>query len=126
MISQEAVNFISEKVYNEDPTTWMPESFITSSPSLSPKNNYEVDIEHFCAPVIHPITGETITKYQKLIKDPHMKDTWSLVFGKEFGNLAQGDDLTGTEGTDSVFVMSHQDIKTIPSNRVVMYANFKD
>ena len=24
MISQEAVNFISEKVYNEDPTTWMP------------------------------------------------------------------------------------------------------
>ena len=47
MISQEAVNFISEKVYNEDPTTWMPESFITSSPSVSPKNNYEVDIEHF-------------------------------------------------------------------------------
>ena len=42
MISQEAVNFISEKVYNEDPTTWMPESFITSSPSLSPKNNYDI------------------------------------------------------------------------------------
>jgi len=87
MISQEAVNFISEKVYNEDPTTWMPESFITSSPSLPPKNNYKFDIEHFCAPVIHPITGETITKYQKLIKDPHTKDIWSLAFGKEFGNL---------------------------------------
>ena len=81
MISQEAVNFISEKVYNEDPTTWMPESFITSSPSLSPKNNYKVDIEHVCAPVIHPITGETITQYQKLIKDLHTKDIghWRLV-----------------------------------------------
>jgi len=74
MIFQEAVNFISEKVYNEDPNTWMPELFITSSPSVSPKNNYKVDIEHFCAPVTHPITGETITKYQKLIKDPHTKD----------------------------------------------------
>jgi hypothetical protein len=89
--------------------------------TLPPKNNYEVDIEHFCAPVIHPITGETITKYQKLIKDPHTKHIWSLAFGKEFGNLAQGDELTGTEGTDSAFVMSHQDIKTIPSNRVVTY-----
>ena len=96
MISQEAVAFISEKVYSEDPTTQIPESFISSSPSVSPNNNYEVDIEHFCAPVIHPITGETITKYQKLIKDPHIKDIWSLTFGKEFGNLAQGDDLTGT------------------------------
>ena len=45
-----------------------------------------------------------------------------MAFGKEFGNLAQGDDLTGTEGTDSVFVMSHQDIKTIPLDRVVTYA----
>ena len=100
----------------------MTESFITSSPSLSPKNNYEVDIEHFCAPVIHPITGETITKYQKLIKDPHTKDIWSLAFGKEFWNLAQGGEVSCTEGTNSVFVMSHVDIKTIPSNRVVTYA----
>ena len=49
-----------------------------------PQEYYEVDIEHFCAPVIYPITGETITKYQKLIKDPHTKDMWSLAFGKEF------------------------------------------
>jgi len=68
------------------------------------------------------ITGETITKYRKLIKDPHTKDIWSLAFGKEFGNLAQGDEVTGTEGTNSVFVISHDDIKTIPSDRVVTFA----
>ena len=45
-----------------------------------------------------------------------------MTFGKEFGNLARGDERTGTEGTDSVFVMSHQDIKTIPSDKVVTYA----
>jgi len=60
MITKVEVNFIIEKVYNEDPTTWMPETFITSSPSLPPKNNYEVDIENFCAPVIHPVIRETI------------------------------------------------------------------
>ena len=65
----------------------------------------------FVSSVIHPITGETITRYQKLIKDPHTKDIWSLAFGKEFGNLAQGDDLTGTKGTNSVFVMSFRTLK---------------
>ena len=68
---------------------WMSETFITSSPSIAPKNNDEVNIEHFCAPVINPVTGATFTKYRKLIKDPHTKDVWSLAFSKEFGNLAQ-------------------------------------
>ena len=36
--------------------------------------------------------------------------------------MAQGDAVTGTEGTNSVFVVSHDDIKSIPSNRVVTYA----
>jgi len=40
----------------------------------------------------------------------------------KFENLAQGDEVTGAKGTNSVFVMSHQDIKTIPSNGVVTYA----
>ena len=88
---------------------------------MAPKNNYEVNIEQCCAPVIHPIIGETITKYQKLIKDPHTKDIWSLAFGEEFGNLAQGGEVTGTEGTGYIFFMSREDIKTIPSDRVVTY-----
>ena len=69
-----------------------------------------------------PNNRGNIIKYQKIIKDPHTKDIWSLAFGKEFGHLAQGGEVTGTEGTDSVFVVSHQDIKTIPSDRVVTYA----
>jgi len=56
---------------------------------------------------------------QSLNKDPHTKDIWSLAFGKEFGNLVQGGEVTGTEGTNSAFVMSHNDIKTIPNNQVV-------
>ena len=39
----------------------------------------------------------------------------------EFGNLAQGDDKTGGKGTNSIFVMSHNDIANIPKGRTVTY-----
>ena len=55
---------------------------------------------HCCA-IIHPITGESITKYKTLLKEPLLRDTWARAFGKEFGNLAQGDAATNTPGTDN-------------------------
>ena len=65
-------------------------------------------------PAIHPITKESITSYKKLIQDPITKEVWSVGFGKEFGNMAQGDDYTKTPGTDSIFVIKPEDIKNIP------------
>jgi hypothetical protein len=41
-------------------------------------------LEEFCGPVIHPTTGAIITKYQKLMKDPELKDVWTTASGKEF------------------------------------------
>jgi hypothetical protein len=82
-----------------------------------------LDIEHFASPVIHPVTGATITRYQKLVKDPLLRDTWIKAFGKEFGNLAQGNKHTDTQGTNSIFILSHDKIKHIPSDRVVTEAN---
>ena len=81
-----------------------------------------MDIENFCTPVIHPTTGETITQYKKLIKDPVTKEIWETAFSKEFGRMAQGDNKTKCEGTNSIFVMSHDEIKQIPKDRVVTYA----
>ena len=77
--------------------------------------------EHFCAPVIHPVTGESITKYKKLLNEPSLSQTWSRAFGKEFGNLAQGNKLTNTPDTDSIFVLTHEQIRRIPHDRTVMY-----
>ena len=65
-----------------------------------------VDIEEYCNAAIHPVTGEHITNYMKLKKDPATTEVWSRGFGKEFGGLAQGDDLTGEKGTNTVFVMT--------------------
>ena len=57
-----------------------------------------------------PVTGKHITNYMKSKKDPAITDVWSRAFGKEFGGLAQGDDLTGEKGTNTVVVMTHKEI----------------
>ena len=36
--------------------------------------------------------------------------------------MAQGDSKTNTPGTDSIFIMTQDEIRHIPSNRVVTYA----
>ena len=79
------------------------------------------NIEHFCSPVIHPSTGKMITKYAELVKDPELKEIWMTGFGKEWGGLAQDDNKTGAKGTNSLFVMSHEEIRNIPSDRTITY-----
>ena len=81
-----------------------------------------MDIEHVCAPVVHPETGERITSYRKLAKDAVTKETWTTGFGKGFGNLAQGDAKTGTPGLNAIRVMTLEEIKNIPADRVVTCA----
>ena len=82
IISQEAVNLITEKVFYGKPVYhWTTRAFATASPTTG-NANLDVYMEHLCASVIHPITGETITKYQKLVKYPVTRDIWSIAFGK--------------------------------------------
>jgi hypothetical protein len=119
VITQEAVYHLAAPI---NPPLWTPTSFLTACPTAH-RNNFDLDIEHFASPVIHPVTGASITRYQKLAKDPLLRDTWTTAFGKEFGNLAQGDKHTKTQGTDSIFILPHEKIKQIPSDRVVTYAN---
>ena len=123
MISQEAINFVTESVHGTNMDIWTPEVFMTADTSSSHgTSNHDADLEHFCAPVVHPETGETITSYKKLQRNPVMKKIWTKAFGKEFGSLAQGDDLTKTPGTNTLFVLDHEQIKNIPSDRTITYA----
>ena len=78
--------------------------------------------DHFCAPVIHPVTGTSIIQYKKLKDDPATGPLWTAAFGKEFGNLTQGDNLTNTPGTDAMFILSHEQIANIPRDHVITYA----
>eukprot|EP00804_Cyclotella_cryptica_P020493 CCRYP_019412-RA/>CCRYP_019412-RA protein AED:0.05 eAED:-0.04 QI:0/0/0/1/0/0.5/2/0/1372 len=112
LIAFQAVNLLTHNVYKDPQHTWVPNSFISSSP-LENTSPYDVDVEHFCAGVQHPVTKETITNYKTLIKLPGMHDIWTTAFGKEFGNLAQG--------TNTLFVMSHDEIANIPRGRTITY-----
>ncbi len=74
-------------------------------------------------PMVHPITGKTITSYKKLMKDSVTQDTWLMAFGKDFGGMSQGDNKTGQVGTNAMFVMDPKDIPNISADRTVTYAN---
>ena len=44
---------------------------------------------------------------------------WTTALGKEFGSLADGDNIIGAKGTYSLFVLTHQEIREIPTDRIV-------
>eukprot|EP00804_Cyclotella_cryptica_P022237 CCRYP_017934-RA/>CCRYP_017934-RA protein AED:0.24 eAED:0.19 QI:0/0/0/1/1/1/2/0/738 len=80
----------------------------------------DTELDHVCNGVVHPITKETITKYEKLANDPTLQDVWTKAMCNELGRLAQGWD--GKQGTDTIFFMTHDEIKRIPRDRTVTYA----
>ena len=109
MITQEALNAVAFGVMESRPNWTIPTSMETDSKDI------HFNVEHFCAPVIHPTTGKLITKYNELAKDDEMSDVWTTAFGKEWLALAQGDNKTGAGdnktgaiGTNSLFVMTHE------------------
>ena len=126
--SNNAIALLAQSTYY----TWLPNAAIAHNIQLADNHSAKpmhgthsvaapTPDSHFCAPVIHPVTGESITAYKKLQRDPLLAATWSRAFGKEFGNLAQGDLATNTPGTDSIFVLTHAQRQSIPSDRVVTY-----
>jgi hypothetical protein len=75
--------------------------------------------EHYANPMVHPVTGETISSYKKLMNDPATAEVWQTAFAKDFGGMAQGDNKgmaqgdnkTEQKGTDAMFAMTHDGIK---------------
>jgi hypothetical protein len=43
-------------------------------------------------------------------------------FGKDFESMTQGDEKTGTTGTNAIFVMNPEDVPHIPTNQPLTYA----
>ena len=93
------------------------------SPLFTPRKLQQqsaTTFEPVCNAVIHPITGESITNYKKLLHDPTLKTTWEESMCKELGRLAQG--YRNTQGTNMVNFMNRDQIKTIPTDLTITYA----
>jgi hypothetical protein len=82
------------------------------------------NFEHYANHMVHSVTGETISSYKKLMHDPATADIWQTAFGKDFGGMAQGDNKTGQKGTNAMFVINHDKIKTVlKAGKKFTYAN---
>jgi hypothetical protein len=116
-IAIEALYHVINLAFNALPTYTIPQNLVDSSDRF----RHTIDIEEVCNGVIHPITKETITKYNKLMNDPALKDLWVPAMSKELHQLAQGKENV-TIGTNTIFFLSHTEIQCIPKDCTVMYA----
>jgi hypothetical protein len=88
---------------------------------MRPKPSACVDFIHLATPMIHPLTGKSISSYKHLMNDPATAEVWMIAFGKDFGGMSQGDNKTGQKGMNTMFVMLPLDIPNIFKDRVIAY-----
>jgi hypothetical protein len=83
-----------------------------------------INFEHYTNPMVHPVTGRTISSYKKLMHNPATAEVWQTAFGKDFGGMAQGCNKTGQKGTNAMFVMTHDEIMhALAAKKIFIYAN---
>jgi hypothetical protein len=95
------------------PPNWQP-SHSGQDPSLTSKKSALV------LSILSP--KQTITQYQKLQHDPKLKDLWVPVMSKELFCLAQGKPGI-TKATNTIFFLSHDEIRHILKDQTVTYAH---
>ena len=113
-LSQEALHFVLGKAMLTDTPGQIP--YYTEQNA----QGEPIGIAEMANGVVHPITNETITKYQKLAEDPLLKDTWMRAMCIELGRLTQG--YKDTKGTNTMRFLALNEIPGIPRDRVVTYA----
>jgi hypothetical protein len=102
---------------NNLPFYTIPKNFNNSTDRFQ----HNVNIEEVCNGIVHPITKETITKYTKLMDGPALKDLWVPVMSKKLHHLAQGKEGV-TVGTNTIFYLTHAEIRCILKDQTVTYA----
>jgi hypothetical protein len=116
-IAVQSLYHVINLAFNAPPTYTVPRNLVDSSDQF----RHTINIVEVCNGVIYPITKETITKYNKLMNDPALKDLWVPAMSKELHRLAQGKENV-TVGTNTIFFLLHAEIQSIPKDHMVMYA----
>jgi hypothetical protein len=113
LISQHALNALTMKEALYSPPIFVQRNYVHHN-FVKNVPNYA----HHASPMVHPTTGETISSYKRLMHDPATAEVRQTAFGKDFGDMAQGDEKTGQKGTNSIFVMAHIKIKQSYADKV--------
>jgi hypothetical protein len=93
LITQQPLNDVRIRETFSPPPVYTPQYLCKDMPP-SPHINFE----HYTNPTVHRITGKTILSYCKLMHDPAMAKIWQTAFGKDFWQMAQGDNKTWQRG----------------------------
>jgi hypothetical protein len=115
VISQEAINFLTKCAWAKSPGIFTLKKLMPASMPTC------LDFEQVAMLMVHLVTGETISTYKRLMKDPTTADMWQTAFGKDFGGMTQGNHKLGQQGTTSIFVMTHNKISRIPKGQTITY-----
>jgi hypothetical protein len=83
VINQEAINFLTKCIWAKSPNIFTPKKLMPASMPTC------LACKQVAMPMVHPITGETISSYKWLVKDLTTAETWQMVFGKDFGSMVQ-------------------------------------
>jgi hypothetical protein len=108
LVTQHALNALTCYEQNHISLAFTPIALLPPIVKIAPSY-----IEHFALPMVHPVIGETIFSYKKLMHDPTTAEMWQTAFGKDFGGMAQGDLKTWKKGTNAMFVMTHDKIRHV-------------
>ena len=119
MVTQQAINVLT--IQGNVATDWIftPIVLMEFATAHGPTK-----FEHYANPMVHLTMGKTISNYKRIMNDPGSAETWQTAFGKDFGGMAQGDNKTVQNGTNSIFVMTHGEIaQVVLASKKFTYAN---
>jgi hypothetical protein len=80
---QHAINALTESKIKKCQDIFAPHIL-----SKAARSRTAIRPEHFACPMVHPITGETISSYKKLMNHLLRAETWQTAFGKDFGGMS--------------------------------------
>jgi hypothetical protein len=117
--AQQAMNVLTTCKLATADTTLTPQALVQFA-----RTKQMTCYEHYASPMVHPITGKTISSYKKLMNDPATVEVWQTAFGKDFGGMAQGCNKTGQKGTNAMFVMTKAEIASaLVAGKKITYTN---
>ena len=105
-VSQDAVNsFLFNAMLDQ------AQAFQLNGIPKTPLFSMPTNTEECANGVVHRITKETLTKYQKVIEVPELREIWMRAMCIELGRLTQG--FGTTAGTNTCVIMDHNEIKKL-------------
>jgi hypothetical protein len=119
IVMQQAINVLPIQEKASTDTLCTPRALMKYAIKQTPPH-----FKQYTNPMVHPVTGKTISSYKKFMNDPDMAEIWQTAFGFFFSGMSQGDNKIGQKGTNTMFVMNHKEIQaTLKAGKKFTYAN---